>query len=140
MFNRYRLPFLLLGIGIGIIFTSILYTLNPNYIYKEYTEEEIAAKATDLGMVFLKENINTTPRKDSVLEEQEEIEFVVEKGDTLGMISKGLEEAGIIDDAEQFHKFAKDKGAEGKLRVGTYIFSSDLDYDTILSILTESIN
>ena len=47
MLNRYRFPFLLLGIGIGIILTTI-YIFNPYIEYRDYSKEEIIAEATDL--------------------------------------------------------------------------------------------
>ena len=59
----------------------------------------------------------------------------MKNGDTLEIVSRGLEEVGIIEDYEDFHQFVKNKGAEKKLRIGTYKLSSNLDYDTILSIL-----
>lgn len=143
MFKKHRFPFLLLGIGIGIILANILHSLNPVLEYREYTEEEIVAKATDLGMVFLKDNIDITSNKEEVSvdegtskpEEEVEIEFVIENGDSLEEISKGLEEAGIIDEAEKFLNYAKGKGVDKKLRVGRYRIVTGQDYDTILSIL-----
>lgn len=152
MFIRHRFPFLLLGLGIGIILTNIFYTQFPKIEYREYTEEEIVAKATELGMVFVKENIDIGPREENTpdekfslkLEEEniedkienvEEVQFIIETGDSLIKVSKGLENRGIIDDAEHFLEFAKEKDADRKLRVGVYTLTTDLDYDSILSIL-----
>lgn len=148
MLNRYRLPLFLLGIGIGIILTNTIYTFNPNIKYKDYSEEEIIAEATDLGMVFIKDNIDVSSKKEECSEisindikkegQKKEIQFTVEDGDSLEKVSKGLYESGIIDDAEKFHKFAKDKKVDKKLRVGTYMFSFNFDYETIINILTKS--
>ena len=130
MFNKYRFPFLLLGAGIGIIITNTIYIFNPNIEYKEYSEEEIIAEATDLGMVFIKDNIDISPKKEESIEkpvdksevdEKKEIHFIIEYGDSLEKVSKGLYESGIIDDVEKFHKFARDKRVDKKLRVGTYM-------------------
>ena len=44
MLNRYRFPFLLLGIGIGIILTNTIYAFNPSIKYRDYSREEIIAK------------------------------------------------------------------------------------------------
>ena len=49
--------YILLGFGIGIIFTSTVFILNPYIEYKDYSKEEIVEKAKELGMVFVKENI-----------------------------------------------------------------------------------
>lgn len=150
MFSKQRFPFILLGLGIGIILTNTFYTFNPNIEYREYTEEEIVAIATDLGMVFLKDNIGTSPKeekepvKETSLElesekekegKMDEVVFTIETGDSLIKVSRGLEKAGVIYDAEDFLKFAKDRGVDRKLRVGVYNLTTGLDYDTILSIL-----
>lgn len=152
MFSKQRFPFILLGLGIGIILTNTFYTFNPNIEYREYTEEEIVAIATDLGMVFLKDNIGTSPKeekepvKEASLElerekekeeeeKMDEVVFTIETGDSLIKVSRGLEKAGVIYDAEDFLNFAKDKGVDRKLRVGVYNLTTGLDYDTILSIL-----
>lgn len=144
MSNKYRFLFLLLGIGIGIILTSFVYYINPFYEYKEYTDDEIVEKAKELGMVFVTSNISTRPddniiypQDETLLQEQEEIEFIVESGDTSEMVSKKLEEMGIIEDCEEFRQFVRDKGMDKGIRVGAYRLSSGLDYDTILYILTK---
>ena len=149
MLNRHRLPFFLLGIGIGIILTNTIYTFNPNIKYKDYSEEEIIAEAMDLGMVFIKDNIDVSSKKEECSEtsindikeegQKKEIQFTVEYGDSLEKVSKGLYESEIINDAEKFQRFAKDKKMDKKLRVGTYMFSPNLDYETIINILTKSI-
>ena len=65
------------------------------------------------------------------------MKFVVDKGDSLEKVSKRLFELGIVDDAEKFHKYAKDKGVDKKIRVGTYELTLDIGYDKILDILTK---
>lgn len=135
MLNRYRFQFLLLGIGIGIILTNTIYIFNPYIKYRDYSKEEIIAEATDLGMVFVKDNIDIYSEKEK--EKNEEIKFIIESGDSLEKVSKGLYELGIIDDAEKFHKFVKDKKMDKKLRVGTYTLSPNLDYETIINMLTK---
>lgn len=55
MSDKFKLPYLILGLGIGIIITNLLYSINPKVEYREYTEEEIVSLAKELGMVFVKE-------------------------------------------------------------------------------------
>lgn len=153
MLKKHKLPFMFLGIGIGIILTSIVYTLYPNVEYKRYSEEEIIEEATDLGMVFIKDSIDTNTDIDEEVTENiediddaedvvdyptnepEMIEFVVRTGDSLPKISKGLYDAGIIDDEISFFNYAREKGVDKILRVGTYNLSANLDYETIIDIL-----
>ena len=144
MLDKFRVPYLILGLGIGIILTSTIYTLNPNVKYKEYTEEEIITAATDLGMVFVKDSIDTSRDKKSKREEQkdkkgkEEIILVVEAGDNSEKVFDKLLELGVITDKKDFSKYAKEKNIEKRIRIGTYKLALNMDYDTIISILTKS--
>lgn len=53
--NKIHIYYLLLGIGIGLVFGSIINFTSPNVKYKEYTEEEIRQEARGLGMYELDE-------------------------------------------------------------------------------------
>lgn len=172
MFSKHKLPFLLLGLGIGIILTNAIYTLNPPWEYRDYSNQEIIERAKELGMVFIKDSIDIAADKEEgnqdnkelisdtdngdiedesenfasesekdqeeSLEfygELEEVTFIIETGDTLTKVSRGLEKAGIIDDAESFLNYGKKKGVDKRLRVGVYKLTKGLDYDSIISIL-----
>ena len=147
MLSKQKTPFILLGIGIGIMLTNMIYILNPNIEYRDYSEKEIIASATELGMVFIKDNIDTSPKKEEdkriktpVNESKEkEIEFMIEKGDSLEKVSEQLLNLGIIDDKGEFNRFVKNKNAQTKLRVGTYKLSPNFDYETIIKILTKDL-
>ncbi|NLW22722.1 MAG: endolytic transglycosylase MltG [Tissierellia bacterium] len=159
MFSKSRFPFLLLGIGIGVIFTNIIYTFFPNTEYREYTEAEIIEKATEMGMVFVKDSIELSKKgeeqvKEVILEDVEEkteskevleelddrerieeVEIEVVYGDSLIKVARKLHQAGIIDNIDEFVQFAKNKGVDRKLRVGIFKLSPGLDYETIIKIL-----
>jgi hypothetical protein len=148
MFNKHRLSFVLLGIGIGIILTNTIYIFNPNIEYRDYSEEEIINLASDLGMVFIKDNIQPSHKNEesknietSINEPKkyEKIKFAIEKGDSLEKVSKGLFELGIIDNMDEFNKLAKEKNIQKKLRVGTYELSPSFDYETIIKVITKSL-
>merc|ERR1711904_614964 len=53
--NKAHIFYLLLGIGIGLVFGSIINFASPSVEYREYTEEEIRQKARGLGMYELDE-------------------------------------------------------------------------------------
>lgn len=138
MFFRQKIPYLLLGIGIGILMTNIVYSLYPKVEYKEYSQEEIIRKAEELGMVFLKEAIKVEkPVGDEKAPETDtkEVQFVIKKGDYLGRIANNLQEAGIIEDKDSFIKYVKEKGLDKRFRVGSYKLSPGMAYDEILDIL-----
>ena len=119
MLNKFRVPYIILGVGIGIILTSTIYTLNPNVKYKEYTEEEIITEETEET-------------------EETEIILVVEAGDNSEKVFDKLFELGVITDKKDFSKYAKEKNIEKRIRIGTYKLALNMDYDTIISILTKS--
>lgn len=140
MINKHKFLFILLGIGIGIVFTNIIYSMNPNIEYRELSEEEIIDKARELGMVFIKDNIDISKKKEDIEntgeeEKTEEIEIVVEYGESLAEVSKKLFQAGLIDDIDSFIDFGKDIGIEKHLRVGTYMISPKVDYETLVKVL-----
>ncbi|NMB08526.1 MAG: endolytic transglycosylase MltG [Tissierellia bacterium] len=148
MLDKFKLPYFILGLGIGIIITNALYSFNPNIEYKEYTEEEIISSAKELGMVFVKDSINISKEETKPLDEtktasQDEIEkelvLVVEPGDSLEKVSNKLSLLGIVENEQDFHKFAKEKNLEKKIRVGTYKLDQNMDYEILIKILTKSL-
>ena len=149
MFDKIKLPYLLLGLGIGIIITNLVYSFNPNVEYRQYTEEEIISQARELGMVFVKDSISASTNTNSSEEKtgstvkderpREKLTLVVEAGDTLEKVSNKLFELGAIEDSQDFHKFAKEKKLEKKIRIGTYTLEPNMDYETIIKIITKSL-
>ena len=55
--NKMHKLFMILGIGIGVVITSLLNMAYPKIQYEDYTESQIIEKARELGMVSLKEVI-----------------------------------------------------------------------------------
>lgn len=133
--------YILLGVGIGIIVTSLFFFLKPNVKYKEYTNEEIIEKATELGMVTIKESLNTNRKENIEKEEtqtktQKEIKFTVSSGQPLVEIANNLFKSGIIEDKEEFIQFVKDNNMDKRLLPGDYVLKSNLSYTTIMKILS----
>lgn len=131
--KKINIVYILLGIGIGIILTSIFFYINPLVKYAEYTDEEIKEKAKDLGMVSIKEFIKDNGEKEDYI-----IEFKISSGDTLSDIANNLIDLSIIEDKEEFIKFVKDKKLDKKLRPGTYKLKPNLSYSSILEILSNN--
>ena len=84
MFNKTKFSYIILGLGIGILLTSMIYIFNPVVEYRDYSEEEIVELASELGMVFIKESIDTSDIKSSN-EKQEKATIIVKEGDSLVM-------------------------------------------------------
>lgn len=145
MEKKNKLTYLLLGLGIGILFTSTLYSIFPNIEYIELDDDIIIEKARDLGMVSLKDSIDLEkPPKDKddseVGDDHKVIEYVdcvVEKGDTLEDVASKLYELNLIDDKEEFILFTEDKNLDKKFNYGTFQIKYNTSYSTIIKILTD---
>jgi len=142
MVNRHRLLFLALGMGMGIVIANMIHIFNPPVEYVEYSEEEIVSRAKELGMVFIKESIDTDSENKESEEElynnvtgNEDMEFTVEAGDTLEEIAQKLYDLKLIDSAKNFSQYARARGVDKSLRAGSYKISHNLDYETIIAIL-----
>lgn len=130
--------YILLGVGIGIIITSVFFILNPYVKYKEYSNEEIIEMASELGMVTVKESIGTNNEKEIKIEE-EKVEgktFTIRPGQSLIEIANNLFENGIIEDKKEFVQFIMDNKMEKRLLPGDYILEKNLSYSTLMKILT----
>jgi|GEM_PF-628173 len=155
--GKVKLSFLLLGLGIGIILTNFIYSVSPKVEYRDLTEEEIVDRAKELGMVYIKDTIEVNspkeiPEDNNIpVETEQEIEteieiepenivFKIKNGEALETIAKNLYNAGLIDDINEFINYAKEKGLSKSLRVGTYNLNSDMDYETLVMILTKKNN
>lgn len=131
--------YILLGVGIGIIITSVFFLLNPKVQYKEYSNEEIMEKATELGMVTIKESLSTNNEKNIKEEEiQKEMKFSIKSGQPLVEIANNLFESGIIEDKQEFIQFIEDKKMDKRLRPGDYVLNRNLSYTTIMKILSKN--
>ncbi len=62
--------------------------------------------------------------------------FVVRSGLLSSSVSREMEEAGIIDDADEFDEYLQEKGYERMVRSGKYKIPADADIETIAKIIT----
>ncbi|MBU5426412.1 endolytic transglycosylase MltG [Tissierella pigra] len=151
MGKKGKIVYLILGLGIGVILTNILHSLYPIVKYVDLSDDMIIERSKELGMVSLKESINTNLEKEKEevvvppIEEKEiieeileeaEIEVVIKSGESLTQIAKKLFELGIIDNEKEFIQLGKNKKLSTKFIVGTYKIKTNTDYDTIMDILT----
>lgn len=160
MARKKKFSYLMLGLGIGIILTNFIHSINPKVEYVQLSDEDIIERATDLGMVFIKDVIDVDkPEEDGMLledekkdeqevstqsdevddemEEFEEVVFKINEGQSLITISKNLLDAGLIDDVDGFIEFVKEREMDKRFRVGTYKLNNGMDYETLLDILTK---
>ncbi len=151
--NKMNKLFLVLGLGIGLLISSLLNIAYPKIKYIPYTDSQIIEKARELGMVPLKEAISNSNsnneeeiaatsstdsgKNDNPAEEKNHtVEFVINKGDNSERIVNKLFEEGIIKDKEEFTKKIVEKELQRKFKHGVYELKIDMEYDSIIKILT----
>ncbi|MCM1493306.1 MAG: hypothetical protein NC180_08810 [Muribaculaceae bacterium] len=82
-----------------------------------------------------------TDKKDSGEESSEPDEprtvtIEVKRGDVCRVIAEKLYDEGVVADAEEFRIYMKDHGYASLIQVGTFTFTTDMDYQEIAEILT----
>lgn len=150
--NNMNKFFLLLGIGIGLLVSSLLNIAYPKIKYTEYSEAQIIEKAKELGMVSLKEAISKNEEKSTEIASNEEdaneedtnaikednhpIEFVINKGENSEQIVDRLFEKGIIKNREEFTEKVLSKGLQKRFKYGVYELEPEMDYESLIKVLT----
>ena len=66
--------------------------------------------------------------------EGKEIEFYIQTGDSTSEVASKLKREGVIVDRYSF--YTKSVLSKSNIQPGTYILRTDMDYDTILKIIT----
>ncbi|MBF4500202.1 endolytic transglycosylase MltG [Savagea sp. SN6] len=67
------------------------------------------------------------------------IVITIEDGVRSPDVAVSLAEANIIDDAQKFNDFLKEKGYASKIQLGTYEIDPTMDYEAIAKIITQQV-
>ncbi|WP_069650778.1 endolytic transglycosylase MltG [Caloranaerobacter ferrireducens] len=148
--DKKLVPILLFLAGVMFISAGIIMAAKPNVKYIDYTDEEIKRRARELGMVDIKEIIeknqskneenkdtsNKTKEKEEVKEEKDIVLFEIKKGETSESVVERLFKEGLIADKDEFAKVVFLKKAERRFKYGVFELKKDMDYETIIDILT----
>ena len=76
---KNKIYYLLLGMGLGVVFTSSLNIAFDKPKKVQYSEQEIIQKARELGMVTIKESIESNSKKNNDKDSQESKENIESK-------------------------------------------------------------
>ncbi|MEA4849770.1 MAG: hypothetical protein VB106_21270 [Clostridiaceae bacterium] len=145
--GNYNLKNIMLGVGIGLVFSSMI---NISMGSKELTLEDIKKEALKHDLIVLsKEDIiisqsqeNTAPAAPAPaaadsLTLDKEITINIESGMSSEDVTGLLNEKGLIKDKAAFLKRLGELGMEKKLKVGSFKISIGSDYDQIIKILAD---
>jgi len=121
----------LLGMGIGIILTSLLGVIFFAGYSPRLSDAEIIELSRRLGMVDRLEN-STDIRRNA----DGSILFIVREGETYTDISKRLYDAGIIESSIEFDIMIKKENLENSIKPGEYTISHSDDTKSIIEKLT----
>lgn len=181
-----KLRYYLRGLGIGIIVTLILTGIAGNK-KQEMTNEEIKARAAELGMIesttlsdeptqILEETETVTPTQipeetetvtptqapsvtetltptpaptESAAAEQTDEEqaidgdesremvlITIQRGDSSVKVSRMAQEAGLVENAQDFDRYLCASGYDKRLAVGMHEIPAGATYEEIAKILT----
>ena len=145
--GNYSLKNIMLGIGIGLVFSSMI---NINMGNSELTAEEIKKEALKHNLIVLtKEEILSNQTPEAVEPSQTtpvpaatpsvnegKITVNVESGMSSESIANLLKESGIINDTKAFLKRLAEVEKDDKLKIGSFEIPKGSGYDDIIMILT----
>ncbi|WP_026894037.1 hypothetical protein [Clostridiisalibacter paucivorans] len=143
--NKNRLIYMLLGMGIGIVLTSIVAILNPVIKYRDYSQQDLEMLAREYMIEEMRENrdeervsVKTkVDRQDSnTNEEITEIEFEIDKGENSKEVIEKLYEKGIIENVDDFTDRVVERNLQKRFQYGIYEVTIPIDYDSLLDRIT----
>lgn len=149
--GNYNLKNILMGIGIGLILSSMI---NISMSSREMTVEEIKKEAEKHNLIVLaKEEImdkqspedESAPTPTAVPAPSPTSKPAASEGKTIVSVKSGmssedianlLSEAGLLKDTKAFLKRLGELGLDDRLKVGSFQIPNGSGYDDIINILT----
>lgn len=151
--KNFHIKSLILGIGIGIVMTSII-----SIIYlagmdpaQNLSEEEIIRLAGKYGMVKSTSLLTREPEQQAQRSDDQEIrdtaetkfeglevEVSIKSGDTSEIVADKLLKAGLIEDRARFIKELDDMGLSTRISIGKFKIKKGIDLKSIIKMITNS--
>lgn len=144
--GNYNLKNIMLGIGIGLVFSSMI---NISMGSKELTVEEIKKEAVRHNLIVLSNeeilsnqssannpSITPSPTPEPMVSEGN-ITVTVKSGMSSETIAELLKTRGLVKDKEGFLRRLGELGKESILKVGSFEIPVNATYDEIINILTK---
>ncbi|MFZ5352050.1 MAG: hypothetical protein ACOZCL_04890 [Bacillota bacterium] len=148
--SKYSLKNIFLGVGIGIVITSLI---NINSGLRPLAIEELEREAEKHGLRLVKiadieknkpQEAAPTPTPTAVPTPKDKddtknevfIEINIKQGDTSHFVAETLQQKGLINNKNDFINRLDELNKANKLQVGSFKIKKGLDLDSIIDILT----
>lgn len=135
--NKFHIKNILLGMGIGVVLTSLTGIIYSAGMEPEMSREEIVARARQYGMVSSSEMIKKDEPEDTkpVEIEKNKVSITVDQGDSSEIVAKELFEKGLIDNVDSFLNELDSMNLQSSIQVGEYTIEEGTDNSTIARII-----
>lgn len=155
-----RFKYYLRGAGIGVILTTLIFTIAFAVYKPTLSDDEIMKKAEALGMEMPADDSDSADKKDTKTAKDQKddadasdsntddattsedggqknvIEFTIASGDTSATIAQHLQEVGLVDNAKSFDLYLSDQDLDDQLLPGTYQIPEGATFLEIGELLT----
>lgn len=155
-----RFKYYLRGAGIGVILTTLIFTIAFAVYKPTFSDDEIMQKAEALGMEMPADDSDSADKKDTKTAKDQKddadasdsntddattsedggqknvIEFTIASGDTSATIAQHLQEVGLVDNAKSFDLYLSDQDLDNQLLPGTYQIPEGATFLEIGELLT----
>lgn len=155
-----RFKYYLRGAGIGVILTTLIFTIAFAVYKPTLSDDEIMKKAEALGMEMPADDSDSADKKDTKTAKDQKddadasdsntddattseddgqknvIEFTIASGDTSATIAQHLQEVGLVDNAKSFDLYLSDQDLDNQLLPGTYQIPEGATFLEIGELLT----
>lgn len=155
-----RFKYYLRGAGIGVILTTLIFTIAFAVYKPTPSDDEIMQKAEALGMEMPADDSDSADKKDTKTAKDQKddadasdsntddattsedggqknvIEFTIASGDTSATIAQHLQEVGLVDNAKSFDLYLSDQDLDNQLLPGTYQIPEGATFLEIGELLT----
>lgn len=140
--TKYSIKNICLGIGIGLIITSIA---NISAAPKSLSKEQIINEANKYGLIVMdaKALIQKQPPKPETVQQDkpkqtESSTIAIESGNSSEDIAEKLISNKLIDNKQTFISKLKELNKENKVQIGTFKIQQGASLDEIIDTLTSS--
>lgn len=155
-----RFKYYLRGAGIGVILTTLIFTIAFAVYKPTLSDDEIMKKAEALGMEMPADDSDSADKKGTKTAKDQKddadasdsntddattsedggqknvIEFTIASGDTSATIAQHLQEVGLVDNAKSFDLYLSDQDLDNQLLPGTYQIPEGATFLEIGELLT----